>query len=104
LIPRKKADLESWKLRETRARQQVAKVKEIEKAIKQISERKIGVEKLQNDRRLWAPILYRLCDPEVVPPRVWYKKMGLKNVSHPRQTPRTYISHNKFIVKLDHIH
>ena len=78
LIPRKKADLESWKLREARAQKQVNLVRAIDKEIKQIHERRSGVEKMENDRRLWAPILYRLCDPEVVPQRVWYTKLGLK--------------------------
>jgi Tfp pilus assembly protein PilN len=89
LIPRKRADLETWKRRQSRAQEQVNSVKQIEKEIKQISERKIGVEKLQNDRRLWAPILYRLCDPDVLPLRVWYTELALEQgrASRGKQAP-----------------
>ena len=67
LIPQKRGYLESLMLRKQQAQKQVDRVKEIEADIRKISERKKGVEKLQNDRRLWAPILYRLCDPEMLP-------------------------------------
>jgi Tfp pilus assembly protein PilN len=77
LIPQKKGFLESLRLREKRAKAEVDQVETIKKRIKEVGERKKGIDKLANDRRLWAPILYRLCDPELLPPKVWYSELRL---------------------------
>jgi Tfp pilus assembly protein PilN len=76
--PRKEAELQQWVMRENRAETDIKRVREIEGQMKALDQRKAGVEKLYNDRRMWAPFLYRLCDPEVLPPQVWYRDIRLE--------------------------
>jgi Tfp pilus assembly protein PilN len=79
LIPQKRGDLESLILRRDRAKDQVKLIKGFEQKIRAIEERRKSIDKLVNDRRLWGPILYRLCDPKIIPQRVWYKSLKLQD-------------------------
>lgn len=77
LFPEKRNALRDLNLRLQQAEDRVKQVKEIEARIADIKKRRDRVEKLYNDRRVWAPILYRLCDPGLLPSRVWFKRLEL---------------------------
>ena len=72
------------------AQETIGKIDKLKAEITGIEERTAGIERLDKDRRMWAPILYRLSDePEVLPPGVWFRKLELKKgtISTPGQPP-----------------
>jgi len=77
VYPGKRDMLRDLNLRLQQAEDRANQVRQIESRIEEIKKRKASIDKLCNDRRLWAPILYRLCDPELLPPRVWFRKLEL---------------------------
>lgn len=77
------------RLRRDAAQKQVDAVDDFQKKIDGYNKRKREIEKLANDRRLWGPILYRLCDPEVLPPKIWFKSLRLEAKRGPRGTADT---------------
>lgn len=66
-------------------KKQEKRVKEVEKEIGRVKHRGDSIQKILKYRRVWAPILYRLSDPEVLPASIWFRKVRLLK---PRRTGR----------------
>jgi Tfp pilus assembly protein PilN len=62
----------------TQVLKDVETVQQIRQEIGEFAKRKADIQKLTHDRRLWAPILNRLCDPELLPDMVWYRKVSVQ--------------------------
>ena len=79
LIPQKQGEQEGLKLRKAAIEKTLRTIASIKKDIQVIKQRHSDIDKLTNDRRLWGPILYRLCDPKVLPlSRFWSRSPGTK--------------------------
>jgi len=85
LVLAKYHDLETTvkdaKVQLKRVQAEAKKVDEIVAKKGTIAKRVEEIEKIEEGRRLWWPILWRLCDPNMLPELVWYKKMEYRTVA-----------------------
>ena len=65
------------RVKQKRLKEQEKHVKEVEREVSRIKQRGDSVQKLLKFRRVWAPILHRLSDPEVLSAQIWFKKVKL---------------------------
>lgn len=76
--PGKQNELQGLKFEREGIRKLAAQVDDLQVEISWINERGGSIKMLLNDRREWAPILYRLTDPEILPPAIWFKKVSIQ--------------------------
>lgn len=69
---------EGIKVQQQRLQEQAKLVDQVQRDIVRIKQRGNTVEKLLQDRRMWAPILHRLTDPEVLPAAIWFRTVKLQ--------------------------
>ncbi len=65
------------RVKQDELKKQEKRVKEVDKEIARVKHRGDSIQKILKYRRVWAPILYRLSDPEVLPASVWFRKVKL---------------------------
>ena len=61
-----------------REQRTIDEIRELEREIEGFKNRRVKIDKLDRDRRVWAPILSMLCDDKVLPQTVWFRGMALK--------------------------
>lgn len=74
----KQGDLQGLKFEREGIRKLAEQVDVLQAEISWINERGGSAKMLLKDRREWAPILYRLSDPEILPPAIWFRKVSIK--------------------------
>ena len=77
-FPEMRQRREGNKVQQERLKEETKLVDDIERQISRLKQRGDCIEKLRQDRRVWAPILYRLSAPEILSPAIWFRSVKLE--------------------------